>query len=75
MNLSGRGVKCENVPVPSPPTPEANFCGILTVLLRRAYPLSRETRCVFEKNWGNRGYWGTVFRALLVGAYTFFLKV
>ena len=75
MDLLKKGVKCENVPVPSPPTPETNFWGILTLLLRRAYPLSRETRYMFTKHWRNRGYWGTVFRALLVGAYTFFLKV
>jgi hypothetical protein len=75
MDLLKKGVKCENVPVPSPPTPETNFLGILTLLLRRAYPLSRETQYVLLSQRRNRGYWGTVFRALLVGAYTFFLKV
>ena len=30
---------------------------------------------MFTNHWRNRGYWGTDFRALLVGAYTFFLKV
>ena len=58
-----------------PTHPQGEFLRNSNRLLRRAYPLSRETRCVFEKNWGNRGYRGTDFRALLVGAYTFFLKV
>ena len=70
-----KGRKMRECACSSPTHPQGEFLRNSNRLLRRAYPLSRGNRCVFTNHWRNRGYWGTDFRALLVGAYTFFLKV
>ena len=70
-----KGRKMRECACSVPTHPQGEFLRNSNRLLRRAYPLSRETRCVFTKHWRNRGYRGTADRALLVGAYTFFLKV